>query len=154
MTTRYLAMANPAAPSGERVVVVRDGFSWVALAAPIPWLLWHRAWFAGLIVTVLTVCAVALGWQMNSLVIVYVGSLLLGLATALEGGNWVVGSWQARGYAPKAMVHAASRVEAEMRLVERGLPMERMAPPPLPGQATRMRMKSDNGDMIFSGDRP
>jgi hypothetical protein len=40
----------------ERVVFVRDGFSWLAFLFPLVWLLWHRMW----LVTVLWIAVVVL----------------------------------------------------------------------------------------------
>jgi len=56
--------AGPAVPGGGRpsaaagtppVVLVREGFSWVAFLFALPWLLWHRLWLAALLYLALAV---------------------------------------------------------------------------------------------------
>jgi hypothetical protein len=44
------------APPGP-VALVREGFSWIALVAPLPWFLWQRMWLVAALWTAGTVIA-------------------------------------------------------------------------------------------------
>lgn len=44
------------APQGP-VALVREGFSWLALLAPLPWFLWHRMWLVAALWTAAAVIA-------------------------------------------------------------------------------------------------
>lgn len=64
-----------------RLVFVREGFSWFALALPVLWLIYHRAWIAAPVYAAIAcVCALALwltGYTHDSLTVA-AGLLLLG----------------------------------------------------------------------------
>jgi hypothetical protein len=114
----YVVMEPPAATAeeaAERAVLVRDGFSLIALVAPVVWLLWHRLWIeaalalaAGIGLTVLGETA-GLGFAGAAL------SLLVSIYVGLEGPALRIDALRRRGWRDWGVVEARDRHEAELR---------------------------------------
>lgn len=98
------------------VLVVRDGWSWLAFLFPLFWLLWHRIWFASLAVLAAMVAIALIAQSPPWMALGLPLSLLLGLFVGLEGQNARIGKAQLQGYAICDLVDASSRAEAELRL--------------------------------------
>ncbi len=101
------------AKGAERLIFVREGFSWAAFLVPPLWLMFRRAWRGLLVWVVLAGLVVAAG-------VAGVGSdnafWLMLLANAVIGfeAAWFRGmSLRRRGFRPVEVVLAPSRVEAE-----------------------------------------
>lgn len=128
---RYVILRHEdATPPGglPSVLIVRDGWAWLAFVFPLFWLLWHRLWVAGFIVLAAMIAisliaqtpqGVALGLPLN---------LFLGLFVGLEGPAARIGKARLQGYALCDVIEASSRSEAELRLV---LDQSGDTPPPL-----------------------
>ena len=81
------------APPGRRSVVdvVRDGWTWLGFLFPLFWLLWHRLWFAAVMVFAIAVAIALLTQSPVWAAIVLPANLLLGLFVGLEGQGWRIG---------------------------------------------------------------
>jgi hypothetical protein len=116
-------MTNPE----KQTLFIRDGFSWLALIFPLPWLLVRKLWLlAGLsVVLYLIAVLVAEYWGLDGLPVAY--TVILCLWTGLEGGH-VRATWlQRKGWDLKANIAADSIDEAEA--VYFGSMPETTAPP-------------------------
>lgn len=106
----------------DRVVFVRDGFSWLAALLTLPWLLWHRAWLAALAWTlglVLASAAVAAAGDAYGAGLVDPLSTLVALAFALvagfEANGWRARAMQRRGFRLAGTVTGRRREDCERR---------------------------------------
>ncbi|MFD2239152.1 DUF2628 domain-containing protein [Aureimonas populi] len=99
---------------GERALLVRDHFSWVAFLVPAIWLLAHRLILSGLLVLAAQVAVLAAAARLGAEGAGLAVLVLLSLAVALEGPRLRV--WRARRHGARevAIVHAASHEEAEL----------------------------------------
>ncbi|MDF1776456.1 MAG: DUF2628 domain-containing protein [Rhizobiaceae bacterium] len=98
----------------EEAVIIRDGFSILALILPFLWLLWHRLWFAAAMVIL---ASIGLGAAMQLLpdwvTVFAVASMLLSLFIALEGNAMRIASKERQGWRLRAIVEAQNRATAE-----------------------------------------
>jgi len=121
---------DPAADA-DRVVLVREGFSWAALIVPALWLLWHRLWLvlAGWLVVVVAVesAAVAVGDPLPTIAAVALAVLFAFEANALR--RWTL---QRRGYRFVGVVAGAGRDECERRFFATWLIGRTLSPPAPP----------------------
>ncbi|CAN2533646.1 hypothetical+protein [Methylocapsa aurea] len=113
--TVHIPPAAPGeAPSPERIVFLRDGFSTPAFLLGPLWLLWRRAWLPAVLWSVLLVlifgggAAFALDAEAASVL-----QLALGLLLGLEGQRLVAWSLERKGYTESAVMVADSIDEAE-----------------------------------------
>ena len=97
------------------LVVIRDGWALIAFIVPLFWLLWHRLWFAALIVLALGIAIALLVQDPQWATIGLPLNLLLGVYVGLEGQNWRIGRAQKRGYHVIDIVQADNAPEAELR---------------------------------------
>lgn len=110
---------NPPPGSGARpddadsTVVVADGFSWLALLFPWPWLIWHRLWFMALGALALQLSAGYLSTLDGFFTAAMLAGLSVNLLTALEGQNWVSERWIRRGWQLTCVIPASDRDTAE-----------------------------------------
>jgi hypothetical protein len=110
-----LRPADPA-PDPERVLFVRDGFSfWAFLLAPL-WMLWHGMWL------VLVAYLVLAGGLLAGLLVVgaspaavIVASLLISLLVGLEAGTLRRVTLRRRGWKEVGLVSGNDREVAERR---------------------------------------
>lgn len=98
----------------EQAVIIRDGFSLLALILPFLWLLWHRLWFAAAMVIL---ASIGLGAAMQLLpdwvTVFAVASMLVSLFIALEGNAMRIASKERQGWRLRAIVEAQNRATAE-----------------------------------------
>jgi hypothetical protein len=106
----------------DRAVLVKDGFQWLALVLPIPWLLYKRAWRV-LLAYVVMLVVVVVGGRFAGLseLVVAVVELLLTLFLALHAGNVASAALRRRGFPTVGVVSAHSEEEAERRFFTRWL---------------------------------
>lgn len=115
----YTVLAPPvSAPGGagdaDRLIFVRDGFSWGAFLIPILWMLYRRLWIVLCFYALFLVAIELAGRFLGAPVAVGLG-LLGALFLGFEGS--VLRRWTLlrRGFAEIGLVDAASNDEAEIR---------------------------------------
>lgn len=96
------------------VVLVREGFSWVALLLPLPWFLWQRMWLVSVLWTATAVVAVLLLPE-HLLPWMAVAAQVLVAFHARDLKRWTLGR---RGLVPQGVVAARSLDAAIARLAE------------------------------------
>jgi hypothetical protein len=101
------------APPGP-VALVREGFSWVALVAPLPWFLWQRMWLVAVLWTAGAVIA-ALLLPERLLPWAAVAAQILVAAHARDLKRWTLAR---QGLAPQGVVAARNLDAAIARLAE------------------------------------
>jgi Protein of unknown function (DUF2628) len=103
-------------PDAERIVFVRDGFSfWAFLIGPL-WMLWHRMWLVLLgYVVVLAGIDAALSWLGASGAAISAVGLLIGLLVGLEASTLRRLSLWRRGFHNVGIVSGTDREDAERR---------------------------------------
>jgi hypothetical protein len=108
------APPGASAASGEELVVLRDGFSFLGFLFPPLWLLWHRLWVeaAMAFAVLLGVGAVE---RLGGLAISAPLSLLVSIFVGLEGNGLRISAWRRRGWLEAAVVDARSEDDAETR---------------------------------------
>lgn len=104
------------APSAEKFVFVREGFSFLAFFVPLIWLVAYRMW-RPLVVYVMVIALLAageyfLGFDSNINLAI---SLVLGLYFGLEAAALRQDTLRRRGFLHVASVVGNSRIEAEQR---------------------------------------
>jgi len=147
--------ANPL-PDAERIVFVRDGFSfWAFLLAPL-WMLWHRMWLvlAGYVVVVaaLETPVAVFGGSRGAASIV---GLFISLLIGLEASTLRRFTLRRRGWRNVGIVSGDDVEDAERRFFDAWLrrPSSQpagntTAPPAPPGSAAAMPRVRHNPDVI------
>ena len=129
-------------PDAERIVFVRDGFSfWAFLLAPL-WMLWHRMWLVLLgYVVVVAGLEAALSVLGASAIAISVVGLFIALLVGLEASTLRRLSLRRRGFRNVGIISGADREDAERRFFETWMAGSRSgsaagappaAPPPIP----------------------
>lgn len=123
----------------DRIVFIKDGFSWPALILPILWILWHRLWLVllGYLAAAVAVEAAALTaggpWAAIS-------GVMFAILFGLEANNLRRWTLERRGWTFAAAMAGADRDEAEARFfaaLASGLPARKPAET-APSDRTRM----------------
>ena len=113
-TVHTPALAAGEEPSPEKLVFLRDGFSWSALFFGPLWLAWNRAWLAAAICFVLMlvigVGGAKLGLSAEALSLI---STALSVALGFEGTRLIAWTLARRGYREAAVVCGDNQEEAE-----------------------------------------
>lgn len=104
----------------EKAVVIRDGFSVVALIAPLLWFLWHRMWLEALVIFIVSTGLGVLSMIPGLEAAPAVG-ILVSLFVGLEARNLRAGSFRRRGWKDWGVVAASSYKEAELRYMTEAL---------------------------------
>lgn len=135
----YTVHLNPAATTETRqVVFVKDGFVWLALFAPIVWMLYHRMWKV-LTAYIVLLLALTFGLGFLSFSQIEVAIVVNGfnILVALQAGDLRAWDLNNSGYETKAVVAAANEEEAEIRFFS-----DWQGPLPVPPEPTpRLRSK-------------
>jgi Protein of unknown function (DUF2628) len=113
LMARYVILEPPGRPS--EAVAVRDGFSFLALALPVIWLLWHRLWFWALAVFGAAALFSSLAYGLGQPMIALAGELAIALIVALEGPQMRVAALEAQGWSVVGSHEAASLEDAELK---------------------------------------
>ncbi|CDZ50966.1 DUF2628 domain-containing protein [Neorhizobium galegae] len=132
----YLVLTPPNDPrSGPKrdfqsTLVLRDGFSWLALLFPWIWLFWHRLWVAGIVVLLVQIGSGVLmqvpGFWTAGLLLGFATSLL----TALEGRHYRSEALIRRGWTLETVIAATDLRTAEEIYFSR-LPQPQQQPMPV-----------------------
>ncbi len=111
-------------PEPEKIVFLRDDFSWPAFLFGPLWLLWKRAYLAALLWTLLLACVSFAAWKLRlpSDATPYLG-LALGVWLGFEGGRFVAWALARRGYSESDVVIGENAEEAEMAFFHRWRPV-------------------------------
>ncbi|WP_051231947.1 DUF2628 domain-containing protein [Kaistia adipata] len=115
----YIVLEPPVSASGgtdeaDRLMFVRDGFSWGAFLIPVPWMLYRRLWIALCFYALFLVAVEFASRQFGAPTAAALGALG-GLYLGFEGGALRRWALARRGFVETALVEAASRDEAEIR---------------------------------------
>lgn len=133
-------------PDAERIVFVRDGFSfWAFLFAPL-WMLWHRMWLVllGYAVGLAAIDAALLLLGASRAALSVIG-LFISLLVGLEASTLRRLSLRRRGFRNVGVVSGADREDAERRFFGTWLADPRSsstaaapaaAPPPIPAASS------------------
>ena len=119
------------AAADREAVFLREGFSWGAFIFSFLWALWHRLWFAAVILLGVTAALAVIG---ELLEIDPVTDAATGLAWALiigwHGNDFRRRALERAGYVSAGVVAAPNLVEAERRFFAKSLPV---TPAPIRG---------------------
>jgi len=154
---RPVDRGNPL-PDAERIVFVRDGFSfWAFLIAPV-WMLWHRMWLVLLgYVIVLAAADAALSALGASSIAFSVIGLFISILVGLEASTLRRFSLRRRGFRNIGIVSGADREDAERRFFATWLTESRSAtaagarpaaPASIPAAATATAHNPHTPDVI------
>jgi hypothetical protein len=111
----YIVMEPAADRRGEAAIFIRDGFAPLAVILPALWLLWHRLWFEAALALCAGLALAGAAVWLNSENLAGIGSILIGIYVALEGGTLKTAAARRRGFEDAAIVEASSASEAEER---------------------------------------
>ncbi|MFO1124517.1 MAG: DUF2628 domain-containing protein [Methylocystis sp.] len=101
-------------PAPEKIVFLRDGFSWPAFVFGPFWLAWRRAWIVAGLWTLLLVALALLAWKLRvSREAIYWLTLALAVWLGFEGGRLVGWNLARRGYVERDLVVGEDIDEAE-----------------------------------------
>ena len=100
---------------GERALVIRDGFSFLALIMPLFWFLWHRMWLEALAFLCIGLLLAGLGTMSGFSITAPLLSFILYLFIGLEAQGLRIASLRRRGWEVWGVVEGANRDEAELR---------------------------------------
>jgi hypothetical protein len=121
--TIYTVLAPPVSATGgldeaDRMIFVRDGFSWPAFLIPVVWMLYRRMWvvlcFYALYLVAIELAGRFLGAP-TATALGLLGALFLGF----EGATLLRWTLNRRRFTEQGLVEARSRDEAEIRFFHR-----------------------------------
>lgn len=111
----FVVMDRNEAEHSADAVFVRDGFSVIALIAPVIWLLWHRLWIEAFIALAAAAGLAALGTVAGFENTAPLLSFLVSIFVALEGPQLRVAALERRGLRQAAAVEADNAADAEIK---------------------------------------
>ena len=113
-TVHAPALAAGEEPSPEKLVFLRDAFSWSAMFFGPLWLAWNRAWLAAavcfVLMLVIGVGGAKLGLSAEALSLI---SIAVSVALGFEGARLITWTLARRGYREIAVVCGENQEEAE-----------------------------------------
>jgi Protein of unknown function (DUF2628). len=112
--------------------IVADRFSWPAFLLTIPWLLWHRIWFAAVPMILFAVLSGWLGTEPRHALLATLVSLLVQLYAGFEGNAWRVEALVRRGFRIVDVIEAPDAETAFARHAFRASPAAPVTAPPPP----------------------
>lgn len=121
-------------------VIIADRFSFPAFIITIPWLLWHRVWFAAAPVVALTLVSAWLAYDPRLALAGSLLSLAVQAYAGFEGNAWRVEAMIQRDWRIVDIVEAGDAETAfEIHAVKAaGRAPRPYAPPPLPSSGPRL----------------
>ncbi|HEY8125227.1 MAG TPA: DUF2628 domain-containing protein [Methylocystis sp.] len=127
-TVLFPRTASSALPAPEKIVFLRDAFSWPAFLLGPFWLAWRRAWLVAMLWTLLLVALALVAWGLR-VSSDAVSWLTLGLAVWLgfEGERLVGWNMTRRGYVEQDLVIGDDLDEAEAAYFHRHRPSRPIA---------------------------
>ncbi len=123
--TIHLPPAAPGAhPAPEKIVFLRDDFSWAAFVFGPFWLIWRRAWLAAFLWTLLLAVVSFAAWKLHApkAMAPYIGGAL-GAWLGFEGSRLVAWTLKRRGYIEGDIVIGENIEEAEAAFFHRWRPI-------------------------------
>lgn len=123
--TIYTVHAPPVSATGgmseaDRMIFVKDGFSWPAFLVPVVWMLYRRMWvvlcFYALYLVAIELAGRFLGAP-TATALGLLGALFLGF----EGSTLLRWTLSRRRFTEKGVVEGSSREEAEIRFFQRSV---------------------------------
>lgn len=114
MASFVVVERRPVAGSRVETEFVRDDFSFAALVLPLVWLLWHRLWFAALMLLLVSVGIGIAGDLTPGAAMAFAG-FCVNLFVALEGPAWRLARFRRLGFVEAGSVIARDLDEAEIR---------------------------------------
>ena len=121
------------APSAEKIVLLRDGFSLPAMLLGPFWLAWNRAWIPAIgwtsLLALIVLAGVKLGASSETLSLV---NTALALLLGFEGSRLVAWSLARRHYNESAVIIGESADEAEEIFFHNWRGASAVTPPPPP----------------------
>ncbi|MEZ5810273.1 MAG: DUF2628 domain-containing protein [Rhizobiaceae bacterium] len=139
----FVVMDRNEAEAGANATFVRDGFSVIALIAPVIWLLWHRLWIEAFVALAAAAGLAALGTVAGFENTAPLLSFLVSVFVALEGPQLRVAALERRGLHHAATVEADNAADAELKYFARapataaGRPVVPPGRPALPAPVMR-----------------
>ena len=111
----YVVMEPASDRRGGAALFIKDAFAPLAVVVPVVWLLWNRLWYeAALALCATLILTGAAAWA-GAPQVAGIGSILIGLYVALEGGALKIAAALRVGFDEAAFVDARSVTEAEER---------------------------------------
>jgi hypothetical protein len=102
------------------IVLVKEGFSWLAMLFTIPWALWYRLWMFAAIVMMLMVATGMLGnWLNVAPWLVGVIHLAIAVICGLIASDARCARLEDQGFEPVDLVSGSSQEEAQIRFLDR-----------------------------------
>ena len=135
----YVAREPPGRAGSGEAVLVRDGFSWLALLFSPLWLLWHSLWVEALLVFAVFCLLAALGEMAGFGVAGAALILLVSLFVGLEGQNLRVAALRRRGWREAGVVEAQRMADGDIRYAATLETVPEPAAPALVPDAARAR---------------
>jgi uncharacterized protein DUF2628 len=129
--TSYCILSNRTG-ADETSRVIGDRFSWAGFAFGGFWLLWHRAWFAGIMVLAIDLAIPLLLYPTGHILIGLTLDLALALLVGLEGNGWRIAAEERKGHRIVDVVEASDSEAAFEIHAHRLAAAARTTPPPLP----------------------
>ncbi|WP_028034463.1 DUF2628 domain-containing protein [Chelativorans sp. J32] len=127
----YLVLEPPGdrTDKAEKALVIRDGFSLLALIMPLLWFLWHRMWLEALAFVAVALLLAGLGTLPGFTMLAPLLSFFLYIFIGLEAQALRVAALGRRGWQVWGVVEGANSDEAELRYAaEVGQESSRRAP--------------------------
>lgn len=157
MASYVVMQRRSGSPSRPETAFVRDDFSFPALIFPLVWLVWHRLWFAALMLLLVSAGIGMTGEYLAPGAAMVLAGLVVSFYVALEGPAWRLARFRRLGYREVGAVIASNLDDAEIRwFAGRGAPkpVDRLRPaamrsgalpPPLPPQSDMLFGYGDSG---------
>jgi hypothetical protein len=150
MASYVVLERRPVTGSRPETVFVRDHFSVLALVFPLIWLLWHRLWFAALMLLLVSAAIGMAGEYLVPGAAMFLVGTAISFFVALEGPAWRIARCRRGGFAEAGTVVARDLDDAEIRwFTGQAAPL---LPPPLPTVAKQAAVPPPlphSSDMIF-----
>lgn len=128
---------------------MKDAFAPLAVVVPVFWLLCNRLWFEAAMAFCASLALLGAGTWAGAPQLAGIGSILVGIYVALEGGALKITAARRRGYADEMVVDARSVSEAEERYYLTRLPL-RSPPSPVLAETPRLRQDRAPGAGLFA----
>jgi Protein of unknown function (DUF2628) len=111
----YIVMEPALDRRGAAALFVKDAFAPLAVIVPVVWLLWCRLWFEAAMAFFASLILTAAVIWIGAPQFVGIGSILIGIYVALEGGALKIAASRRDGFEDVAVIDARSLTEAEER---------------------------------------
>ncbi|MCX7899613.1 MAG: DUF2628 domain-containing protein [Methylocystis sp.] len=119
-TVHFPPAAPGARPAPEKIVILRDDFSWPAFLFGPLWLIWRGAWLAALLWTLLLAAVSFAAWKLQApkYMTPYIG-MAFGAWLGFEGSRLIAWTLNRRGYVEGDIVIGDNEEEAEIAFFHR-----------------------------------